>query len=207
MCSENGGVEVIKTKKRTQKMAIPAAIIGVLVVTTIGLGIGWLSASSSSEASSLRQKIAGLQENYNNLAQNYAELEENSRPSFSSGTTYNQVIAWDYTRISLTDADTKFANNYWADNLNLLQYKIADEYIRGCMLNLINDIEAIRNNASSDWNASIDKFIEAAEWDIRGFDNYAMYAETQLESYWNFYLTCYSNASSAQDSAWKLMPI
>lgn len=210
---------------------ISTVFIGLAVVVTLiaGVGTGWIlkAPETTTEVASLQNSFNDLQdnfyklqevkntlqENYENLSENHANLEqsydeliENLKPSFPSESTKNQVIAWDHLRIELSNAHVGIGSSHLDGYINLLQYETAHDYIAQLASDLIKDIEAIRENASINWNASIDKFIETAEWDIKGFENYALYLETDQESYYSFYNTCFNNGSTAQDDAWALMP-
>lgn len=131
---------------------------------------------------------------------------ENTGPSFPFGSTYNQVIAWNCLIARLHDADVSLGWDYIDGYVSILHYQIGHAYIRSLMLKLIGDMGVIRGSATPEWGASIDKLIEVAEWSIKGIDNYALYLETGMESYFNLYETCWQNAVSAGDEAWNLMP-
>jgi len=212
-------------KKVKVRMIIPIAIICALIGGVIGFGIGWSPASP--EVWSLEQEITGLRENlaelqgnfgdlqqdynalntnYEELQQQYTELETNLKPSFPSGSTYNQVIAWSYLLAGLCETDGILGTYHVEGYLTFLHYKLGHEYIRGQMLEMIGDMDVIRQGATSEWYAPIDKYIEVAEWSIRGVDNYALHLETGMESYYTLYEICLQNAVSTEEEAWNLMP-
>lgn len=220
-----GGVKVRSMKKVKGRMIIPIAIICALIGGVVGFGIGW--SPISPEVWSLEQEITGLRENlvelqgnfddiqqdynalntdYGELQQRYVELEGDLKPSFPSGSTYNQVVAWDCLLGRLYEADGLLGNDYIDGYITFLHYDVGHEYIRGLMLKLIGGMDVIRQGATSEWDAPIDKYIEVAEWSIRGIDNYALHLETEMESYYNLYEICLQNAVSAEEEAWNLMP-
>lgn len=206
-------------------MIILVAIICALIGGVIGFGIGWSPVSP--EVWSLEQEITGLRENlaelqgnfddlqqdydilntdYGELQQRYAELEEDLKPSFPSGSTYNQVVAWDCLIGRLYEADGLLGTNHVDGYITFIHYEMGHEYIQDLMLKMIGDMDSIRQDATSEWHAPIDKYIEVAEWSIRGIDNYALHLETGMESYYTLYEICWQNAVSAEEEAWNLMP-
>jgi len=212
-------------KKVKGKMIIPIAIICALIGGIIGFGIGWSPASP--EVWSLEQEIAGLQEDltelqgnfddfqqdynalntdYEELQQQYTELEGDLKPSFPSGLTYNQVIAWGYLLAGLYETDGNLGTYYVDGYITFLHYNLGHEYIREQMLEMIGDMDVIKQSATSEWYAPIDKYIEVAEWAIRGIDNYALHLETEMESYYTLYEFCWQNAVSTEEEALNLMP-
>ena len=212
-------------KKVKGKMIIPIAIICALIGGGVGFGIGWSPASP--EVWSLEQEIASLWENlaelqgnfddiqhdynamdidYGELQQRYAELEGNLKPNFPSGSTFNQLVAWGCLLSRIFEADGLLGTDHVDGYITFLHYALGHEYIRELVLEMISDMDVIKQDATFEWYAPIVKYIEVAEWGIRGMDNYALHLETGMESYYNLYEICWQNAVSAEEEAWNLMP-
>lgn len=204
-----------KTRKAKRKKAIPTIIVSVLVVIAVGLGIGWLSASS--EASSLgnemvdlQEDFGELQENYNNLdsnyrslEENYTELEENLKPSFPSGTTDDQLFAWVMLRLEMLTSYLTNHNEY-VENEDTWN-KIQCQYYREKIIELSKDLENIKTSATSVYLSGIEKLEEAIDWDIKQIDNDMLYLETWSTIYHNLALECSRNADAAANEATKLL--
>lgn len=117
-----------------------------------------------------------------------------------------RVIAWDYSRVNLSNAYTELASDYWDLAITLREFLLSRGFYRQQLIELDNALQIIRADAGPEWNASFNKFKESITWDIRKFDNYTMYVQTDETTLYDLSISCYNNSRAAQTEAWDLMP-
>ncbi len=141
-----------------------------------------------------KDRLDELQEEYDRLLAQSA--------GYPAGSTYDQLSAWDYVRVGILDSDYAMYDSYYDENIAKETYEIGNDYLRNMLVDMIGAMQLIKENADPQWYPAIEKFVEAANWDIMGFDNYRMYMDTYLEEYRSDYFICVNNSADAGEAAW-----
>jgi hypothetical protein len=135
---------------------------------------------------------------------NDSSLSEGTESLFSDGNTFEKIVAWNECWTSLPAAYESMVSSYQEGNMTSSEFLMAKDLFCQQLPQLKQNLEEIKVGAGFDLNPYIDKLEEAVDWDIKGYDNYALHITTGEDSYLELARNCWDERDLAKNESFRI---